>query len=1330
MRHNEHRPGSWWALLLPPAAGASLALLGMIVLSGWLTSNAALVQVIPTFAPMQYNEALGFLLAGVGLLSLSTRRALLTRSAALLLITLACLTLLEYVSGRDLGIDTLLLRPWPLAGTAHPGRMAPNTAVCFTLAALALLVWHPVQRGVRDAVVATLGAVVASLGTLALAGYLTAVPAAYGWGEFTGMAVLASVGAIATGIGLFAAAWRNAIEGDRSSPRWLPVAAGLCGLTTTLCFAQSLYAAEQAKIDHDMNEAADNVASRVVAGFDAYLMLVQRMANRWAGRDASWETQWEREAGQYLSTAREILAMRWLDTAGAVTRTRTADGANGALGVALLERLPPAVLPDSRAQRSARLAVTTTLDGRNGGSVIVAPMFDSAGGFRGHMLASLRLPDALVRILPDDHADDYALLIHAAGEELFRSAGWDGSARHWQRAREVPIPGDHWQLELRPLPGTLRANDPSLDEGVLIAGIILSLLFAFLLRFAQQAQRRAEQVAVANRVLAREVASRSVIERALRESEQRYRDLTDKSQGFIWIHDFDGRLLTVNPAAAQALGYTPDEMVGRRISEFVNDEVQPRVQGYLKYMREKPDLKGTVRMRTRDGQERIWSFSNSRYCEGDEPIWVLANAQDITRLKQTEAELGRARDAAVESARLKSEFLANMSHEIRTPLNGVIGMTDLLLGTDLTPEQREYSEMTRASADSLLTIVNDILDFSKIEAGMLAFESLDFGLRNLVESTIEMFAEPAKRKKIELATLVYSDVTDALKGDPGRLRQVLTNLLGNAVKFTLAGEVTVRVTRESETEDRTVIRFTISDTGIGIAPEQQARLFQPFMQADGSTARRFGGTGLGLAISKQLVERMSGTMGVESELGVGSTFWFTATLEKQPAVAGAGARDVSLEGLRVLIVDDNETNRTVVRHYVSAWGMRPEEAQGGAEALAMLRDAREAGDAFDLAILDLMMPGMTGFELARMIKIDASIAGVRLVLMPSFGKRGHATDAREAGISAYLVKPVRQAELYECLRAVVSDRAGAVAAPARLVTRHSLAETSRRPRQRILIAEDNLVNQKVLMAQVSKLGYRADLVNNGEEALAAMGRYGYALVLMDCQMPRMDGYTATREIRSREGSSRHTPIIAITANALYGEREKCTAAGMDDYLSKPVKHDDLRSIIERWLPRDGDEIIAAADFRGDAGIIAKVADMAGGLTLPVAAGVGINGRNGGRSASDGFEAVRLRVGELRIECGVEVLASLVEMFSVDGARRLEELRRLLAAGDSNGVHEAAHALKGSCLNFGADRLGRLLQELEDRGENQQLEGATDLLAEIEREFHALRPMLESGALAA
>ncbi len=854
------------------------------------------------------------------------------------------------------------------------------------------------------------------------------------------------------------------------------------------------------------------------------------------------------------------------------------------------------------------------------------------------------------------------------------------------------------------------------------AGILLSLLAAVMFRSWWSASVRARAAAHVEDLLRRDLEVLAHAMDALRASETQHRLMVDRSQGLIWTHDLDGRLLSVNPATARALGFEPRDLVGRSIADLLVEDERQGVPKYLELVRRASPLTGSMHVLTRSGETRVWSFSNVLQEDRAAGNWVLGHGADITILKRTEAELERARDEALESARLKAEFLANMSHEIRTPMNGVLGMSDVLLETDLSEEQREYAETIRASADVLLTVVNDILDFSKIEAGALVFEKLDFNLRSLVETTVELFAEAAKRKRIELATLVFSDVPDGLCGDPGRLRQVLTNLVGNAMKFTSTGEVTVRVTREQETDTAVLVRFAINDTGIGIRPEVRARLFQPFVQADGSTSRQFGGTGLGLAISKKLVEHMEGAIGVDSAPGRGSTFFFTARFEKQPpAAVKAGGNEIELRNRRVLIVDDNATNRSVLVHYVAAWGMIPDEAFSAEDALRALREASLDGQPYDIAILDLTMPGMTGFELARAVKADRQISDVRLVLMPSFGKRGHASDARDAGIAAYLVKPVRQGELEQCLLAVVREQSPATDEH-RLVTRHSLAEAAARMPLRILIAEDNPVNQKVLIAQVTRLGYRADIVADGEQALAALARSSYALVLMDLQMPVLDGYTATARLRAREGSSQHTPVIAVTASVFQSEREKCLDAGLDDYLSKPVRHEDLAAMLTRWMPREfprgpvgGEPVVGRGHL--DVGAALRAA----GESEPSLA----TARSSDSIATGASTetTVRDRLEELCLECGSDLVSSFVDTFVADSDERMVRVRSAILSRDAAVLEHEAHTLKGSALNLGGTRFASACRALEQAGNTHDFASIDARLENAESELETLRRRL-------
>ena len=518
------------------------------------------------------------------------------------------------------------------------------------------------------------------------------------------------------------------------------------------------------------------------------------------------------------------------------------------------------------------------------------------------------------------------------------------------------------------------------------------------------------------------------------------------------------------------------------------------------------------------------------------------------------ADLSQRNQELQELTRLKSEFLATMSHEIRTPLSGVIGMTGLLMDTELTAEQREYVETIRASGDALLEIINDILDFSRIEAGRVRLEALEFSPRYVVEEAVELFAEAAANKGIELVLDVEADVPEAVVGDPGRLRQVLINLLGNAVKFTDAGEVVVRARRAESKGPGVSIHFDIVDTGIGLSPEESSRIFGVYSQIDASTTRRHGGTGLGLAIARMLTQLMGGEIGVESTKGKGSRFWFTTMFRAAGAPRVKRARPgAQLTGTRVAIIDDNKTNRTILERYVGSWGMRGRSFESGHEALREMRRMAAGDDAFEVAILDLMMPGMDGTAVAAALRADPSLRGVGVILLTSAGH----SEVKVPGVDAELVKPVRPSQLFDVLQSLLAGRAPE--------EEPALAHRVGSRAARILVVDDNAANQKVATRMVERLGYHTDVAATGGEAVSMAGRGHYDAVLMDCQMPEMDGYEASRQIRHDERGGRRVPIIAMTADAGSGERERCLAAGMDDYVSKPVKLHVVAAVLERWL---------------------------------------------------------------------------------------------------------------------------------------------------------------------
>ncbi|MGC2420154.1 MAG: response regulator [Candidatus Acidiferrales bacterium] len=654
------------------------------------------------------------------------------------------------------------------------------------------------------------------------------------------------------------------------------------------------------------------------------------------------------------------------------------------------------------------------------------------------------------------------------------------------------------------------------------------------------------------------------------EERKMLRTLIDNVPDFMYVKDADSRFLVANLPVARQMGVqTPEELTGKNDFDFYPHDL---AAAFLEDEQSVIRSGRPLHNREETGMDRMGNVTNilttkvPLHDSSGRVIGIAGIGRDITELKRAETKLIRALEAAEVARLAKSEFLANMSHEIRTPMNGIIGMTELTLETHLTQEQREYLKMVKDSADSLLTLLNDILDFSKIEAGKLDFETIRFSLRNNLDDAVNLLGYRAHQKGLELACHILPDVPDGLQGDPGRLRQVIVNLVGNAIKFTSEGEVVLRVETETVSSDQVVLHFAVTDTGIGIPEQKQQDIFEAFTQADGSTTRTYGGTGLGLTISARLVAMMGGSIWVESQFGHGSTFHFTArfALQEDSSRRAEPLTEEQLHDLPVLIVDDNATNRRILNETLLGWQMRPALAEGGKQGLAILREAQARGNTFPLVLLDAQMPEMDGFSMAQEIKQDPRFAKTVFIMLTSAGLRGDAARCHAAGIDAYLPKPVKRSDLLEAIKMSLAPREQA-GRNAPLLTRHSLRE--RRRRLKILLAEDNPVNQILAKRLLEKRGHTIVVVGTGQRAIEILDELPFDLVLMDVEMPDMDGLDAAATIRKREKSTgNRIPIIAMTAHAMPGDRERCIQAGMDSYISKPLQTKQLFAAIEALLP--------------------------------------------------------------------------------------------------------------------------------------------------------------------
>lgn len=1362
------KPASVDARALLKFAGSTCMLLGLLVMCGWIFGITSFVRVSKTDTPMVANTAIAFALDGLGLLMLAGRhrRAALVGSVWSLLI--GGVTLAEFTFSIDSGLRELFVADNLSRAAADRGRLAPNTAFCFLLVAIAIICAARPQRGrqtvsaMSATVTGVLGSVVMAFGAVSAFGYFAGYPT-YTWGSGRHMAANTSFGFMVLGFGVVALAmvgnqWRNT-----SPARWPAVATGCAGITLSFSFAYALQREFQSHADRVFGVAtrfANNTSELPQDAIQALLqahgllviavcivgalisLLLAFMVNlaltnkrraeelqssnhklereiadrkkaeemmfaseerfRTAFQDAPYGMCLTSIQGAFLKANKsfcqmvgrseaELLGGAWLDLTHPddknASRDVSAQLLSGAVSQVAFEkryidsrkkviwgRLNTSLLREGDGRPSHFITHVEDITDRKHAELLIREReerFRAAFEFApfGMALCSrrgefLQVNATLSRILGYSQAELFVSGWENVTHPDDRDRSWEAIERlERERPVSVEIEKRYIAKDSRTIWARVRLSivmDPS-DDWNLLAHV-------------------------------EDITERKQAEAAIRASEERVRLLLDSTAEAIYGIDLEGRCTFANAACLSMLGYADLEaIIGKNMHELIH---HTRADG-TPYPPQECSIFRSFQagLGAHIDSEVLWKADASSFpaeywshpvIAGNQVVGSVIAFLDITKRKAAEAELVKAKELAEAANEAKSRFLANMSHEIRTPMNGVIGMARLLLDGDLPPNERHYAEIVRNSAETLKSLLDHVLDLSKIEAGKATLECLEFDLRNVLEGIVEMHAMAANKKGLELTCLVDPEVPSFLLGDAGRLRQVIGNLLTNAIKFTDSGEVNIAVKSSPNGGSSVALEFAIKDTGIGIPTSKASILFSPFVQADESTTRKYGGTGLGLAISKQLVEMMGGQIGFESEEGNGSTFRFTAVFERQRFACSIMEDYADLGGLRVLVVDARESNRTVVTSFLRSWGCVVETAGDTVSALRFLRRSDPGGDGFGLALLDSHLPDGGTEQIADEIATNPKTGGTRTLVMTAFGQQ--CTFAPSVG------KPIIEARFRKAVLGVLGQDSGKAPAPKTHPAADARVDKST---CRILLAEDNAVNQEVAAAILDRLGFSADHVLNGLEAIARLRETHYDLVLMDCEMPELDGYEAARRIRLNDSGvlNPRIPIIAVTANAMPGARKKCLQSGMDDYVSKPLEPEELGRVLTKWLN-------------------GHTTEMSIRPPLPVASVP--------TEDADVFD----RVGLMKRMAGNERLVDrIIACFLDDVPIQLLKLRQQLEDGDATSARRQAHTLKGAAANLSANAMRTVAYKAEQAAMQGELDQVAGLLPAIESEFEKLKSVL-------
>lgn len=1259
------------------------ALLGLAVMLGWHFNWLRIIQILPTSAPMQYNTALAFLCSGTGAIAITRGWRKMGVALAAIAFLLGLLTLLQYLFGINLGLDQLFVQSTLTYKTSHPGRMSLLTSGCFILCGLALGLRSLSARNSSLLISSSLVAVIAALAAGALFVYATGLTDSVLQAQFTRMAVHTATGFLLLAGAIYALDWVK----EDSDARWFRqviVPLITCLLTGTLYFWASLKAHEDVNIKREIGLLAGVVKNGMEMRMRSGAQALSRMAHRWNLAGGTPRTNWEADAADYVKDLSGVLALVWADPSHRVQWVVPRQG-NETMPGSDLSREAHRRAALEQAQEQNGVVVSQLVDLFQGGKgiLLIGPVFRQ-GQPDGHLLMGCRAADLLAVVVSRHKQNGDVFALYDEQSEISRLGEPEkAESNKYQSEVIVDLAGTRLRLVVMPGQGRIANVRSSLPAVILWGGLLLSGLTVLLARLLRTSKRRASQLQKMYQQLGWEAEERL-------QSEERLRVFLEAAPNALLSVNPDGRITLANSQALELFGYSREELLNQPIEMLLPERFRQHHASLSTHFFKQPNTRAMGEARDlyglhRDGHEFPVQVNLNALSLEDGGA-VLVSITDISERKHTEQVLLEAKETAEYATRAKSLFLANMSHEIRTPLNGVIGMTSMLQQTALDAGQTEFVETIRTSGEALLAVINDILDFSKIESGKLDLEEIPFDPRHCADEVLTMLAQRASTKGLELACLSELPPGLLVRGDEARLRQILINLIGNAIKFTAAGEIVVSLSRRPLADQRLELRCAVRDTGIGIPPEKLTLLFESFSQLDASTARQYGGSGLGLAISKRLAEMMGGQMEVESCVGVGSTFFFTIAVGLESAAALPPAPAV-LAGKTILIAAAHSATRQALVQQTTALGLQALPAATAQEALALAESQPT-----HLVLADLALFEATASDPLRARQLAAlRQPGRPLIVLVSSGttlNHDHLGDAK-------LNKPVKPASLAETLLLVCDPARAAHAARAAQAAQAVAAPCGKD--LRILVAEDNPINQRVVLQMLKICGCRADVAGNGLEALAALERQPYDLILMDQMMPELDGLQTTRRIHDLYGN-RRPYIIALTANALKGDREACLAAGMDDYLSKPLKLEALQDALRR------------CPLAGQAARLAQPIDER--LTATI-----------GAAEPGQFDLTPLKaaLGDNQ----PELLKQILETYIDSSRGQLHRLEQALNGGDTQTIATLAHTLRGSSGQLGIQRVAALCQQLEMLGKAGQMSGIPRLVTELATELNTVHRRLEA-----